>query len=87
MDTPEHLEALGSRLTVRIRLSPSLLNVTGLPESGINVREMYLQLGLYEGNGNKVMLTQEKIKRAISTNWQEVRLTIRKSLCFVPCTM
>ncbi|CAL8116004.1 unnamed protein product [Orchesella dallaii] len=73
MDTPEHLEALGSRLTVRIRLSPSLLNTTGLPESGINVREMYLQLGLYEANGDKVMLTQEKIKRAISTNWQEVQ--------------
>lgn len=78
MDVPEHLEALGSRLTVRIRLSPHLLlsNMSEFPQTGINTRELYLQLGIHERTGDLAMLTQEKLKKTISTNWQDVSLTI-----------
>lgn len=88
MDVPEYFEALGSRLTVRIRLSPHtlrLLNTSEIPMDGINAHEMYLQLGIYQRNGEMVMLTQEKIKRIISANWQEVSLTIIiKPSCLIP---
>lgn len=85
MNVPEHLEALGSQLTVRIRrlshLSSSLnggsssafQNGSESIEGESNPGVYLLQLGIYErhGNGDFVILTQQRVP-TISTNWQEV---------------